>query len=171
MGATAKVGLTLPNKLFDIFDRCAVNYAAHQVLKGLSPNALPIGCSSHTASHPGEKAVLPLVKALVEALSIATHSIGARTLFKQAYGEAIEGHSQIRWYCSFNQAKQQFRDFVHLTHWVRALEFNGFIKKSVEKLKTVLETPKQLKLELSVMVDAFDLFVRKCISGKVTQLV
>ena len=113
--------LVLACMCFEIFDRCAVNYAAHNMLTGVAPESIAIGCVSHTTAGVGDRAELPLVKTLVEGLNAATHSIGARTLFSNHYGETIEGHSAIRWYCFYTQAKQQQRGFANLAPWTQAL--------------------------------------------------
>ena len=162
INAAATMRLPLAHNVFDIFDRCAVNYSAFNMLHGLAPDSLPIGCISHTSSHVGEKAELPMVKSLVEGLNVATHSVTARQLFRTEYGETIEGHSDIRWYCTFNQAKQQQRLYPHLGPWVNSLEVAGVVPQTCGKLRAALLHPGTLKLELSVMVDAFDPFVIAC---------
>jgi hypothetical protein len=76
------VDLLPSNMVFSIFDRCAVNYSAHAIIQGVAP--IGYGCVSHTTSHVGEHAELLLVKTIVKGLNIATHSIGARTLFQES---------------------------------------------------------------------------------------
>jgi hypothetical protein len=49
------------------FDRAAVNYSTFELLKGIAPSATDIGCMSHTFSHVGEKAELPIVRRLSNA--------------------------------------------------------------------------------------------------------
>ena len=152
--------------VFSIFDRCAVNYPAHAILQGVAPDTLAIGCVSHTTSHVGEHAELLLVKTMVEGLNIATHSIGARTLFQAEYNEVIEGHSDIRWYCVYNQAKQQYRGYEHLAPWVDRLSASNYVAQTVVKLRTALSQADTLHLQLAVMVDAIDPFVLCCTHWK-----
>jgi hypothetical protein len=95
-------------------------------------------------------------------LNVATHSIGARTEFKACYGETIEGHSDVRWYCFYEQAKQQHRLFDHLEPWVQECETKALVPATVNKLRTVLLEKSTLRLELAANVDAFNLFVSKC---------
>jgi hypothetical protein len=99
---------------------------------------------------------------MVEGLNVATHSIGARTIFRTEYGETIQGHSNIRWYCQYEQAKQQQRNFEHLLPWVEACDVASLVPQTVVKLRRVLAHPLALQLELSANVDAFDIFVSKC---------
>ena len=163
-GHAAAVTVSLPfaHNIFDIFDRCTVNYAAFNSLHGLAPDSLPIGCISHTSSHVGEKAESPMVKSLLESLNVATHSVTARQLFRTEYGETIEGHSNIRWYCTFNQAKQQQRLYQHFGPWVQQLEVAGVVSQTVTKLRSALLQSGTLQLELLIMVDAFEPFVIAC---------
>ena len=139
---------------------------------GCSRYRLPLEIS-HTSSHVPEQANLPLAKAMVEGLNVATHSINARTSFAAEYSESLEGHSDIRWYCTFNQAKQQQRGFDHMQPWVNDLAANGYVPQTVTKLQTVLQQPGTLRLELSILVDAFDPFVVSCytLEGDATSLV
>jgi hypothetical protein len=76
MEMLSKLPVTLANMLAGIFDRCATNYGALNILVGVAPDASAIGCMSHTGSHVGEKANLTLVTKLVQASTVATHSAG-----------------------------------------------------------------------------------------------
>jgi len=160
--AVQQVSLKLEKNLFTIFDRCAVNYSASDMLGALAPDSSAIGCMSHTTSGVGDRAVLPLVKSLVEALNIATHSIGARGLFQAEFGEVMEGHSDTRWYCTYHQARQVHSGFSHLLPWLRQLGSAGYVPQTVAKLRAVVVHCWTLQLELSVMVDSFAPFVAAC---------
>jgi hypothetical protein len=74
----------------------------------------------------------------------------------------IEGHSDIRWYCVYNQAKQQYRGYEHLAPRVDRLSASNYVAQTVVKLRTALSQPDTLHLQLAVMVDAIDPFVLCC---------
>ena len=118
------------------FDRAAVNYCTFESLKGIAPSATDIGCMSHTFSQVGEKAELPIVKVVVECLTTAGYSGHARNTFVAVYKEAIKRHSNVRWYCEFEQAHQQFLCFPCLKTWVLQCEHAGLISQTIAKTKT-----------------------------------
>jgi hypothetical protein len=66
--------------------RVSPNCAAFDVLKGAAPVSSALGCPSHTWSHVGEHAELPLVKIImVESLTAVGYSGHARALFLRVY--------------------------------------------------------------------------------------
>jgi hypothetical protein len=83
--------------------------------------------------------------------------------FRNEYGESIVGHSDIRWYCSYEQAKQHFLHFdAHLPNWVVACETAGYIPQTILKLRQlVFNQRSSLHLELSINHDVFDMFISK----------
>ncbi len=82
------------------------------ILSGLvRPGNVLDPCFSHFFINCGKEVAVPHVKMLVECCTALQVSGTAKSIFKTMYGVAMKKHSNVRWYCFFEQAMQHFHQY------------------------------------------------------------
>ena len=143
-------------------DRASVNGAAMRTVSIVYPNAVDIGCMSHTLDLVGDKFKAPLLHQFFTLwISLFSHSPKARAIWKEQTGRAMSSYSTTRWWSRWevlNQLLQQFGDVVLF------LERNEDVGPATRlKLLGILRNPQSvtlLKVELAAVVDIGSYFVK-----------
>ena len=80
-------------------DRASVNGAAMRIVKVIYPNAVDIGCISHTLDIVGHKFKVPTLHLFFTLwTSLFTHSPKVKALWKEQTGRATSSYSNTRWW-------------------------------------------------------------------------
>lgn len=143
-------------------DSRAVNTATQPMLApSLHPGSFQNLCKSHFLSNVGKECVLPHVTSLVQILTALQVSGNAKDTFFSVYAERIKGHNQVRWYCDWEQAEQQFLNYQQLSPYALALENGGLCPATTTRLSNLVRQNGQaLQLQLATNHDAMGPFVR-----------
>jgi hypothetical protein len=162
--SSANPPLPLTKMLFQTVDACATNAATEPILRPVvHPANTMILCFSHFFANCGKQAQLQHVKTLVECLTALQVSGNAVSLFRQAFGAAPAGHSAVRWYCDYTQARQVFLGYPSLTTLYTALDASGTCPATSAKLGTLISVDEeQLKYQLATNEDALGPFAMAC---------
>ena len=79
-------------------DRTSINSVAMKTVKIVYPSTLDVGCLSHAFNRVGEHFKIPtLAEFISNWLSLFSHSIKAKFLWKQQTGKAMGSYSAMRW--------------------------------------------------------------------------
>lgn len=143
-------------------DRASVNSVAMRTVKIVYPNILDIGCLSHALDRVGEHFSIPtLVEFICNWLSLFSHSIKAKFLWKQQTGKAMASYSATRWWSKWEIFKQIMLQFGDIEPFLNSNPDLG--PSSRPKLLAILadqEKLKCLKLELAAVIDWGEVFVK-----------
>ena len=138
-------------------DRASVYTAAMQIVSVMYPNAVDIGCVSHTLDIVGDKFVTPTLHLFFTLwISLFAHSPKVKALWKQETGQAMSNYmySRTRWWSRWevmHQVLQQFRDVEPFLSRHRDI-----CPATRTKLLNTLSDPQQLlqlKSELAAIID------------------
>ena len=143
-------------------DRASVNNVAVSSIAIFYPSAIDIGCFSHTLSHVGEKFNAPvLAKFLKHWERMTQHSHKARLLWREITGRNLRTYSPTRWWSLWECQLQLLELFGDISTFLRACSDQGIAPKSLDKLlQLLLQSSKELMVELAVTVDAGVPFVK-----------
>jgi len=143
-------------------DRASVNNVAMGVLKLLYPDVLDVGCFSHTLDRVGSHFSIPVADDFTKLwISLFSRSPKARLAWRSLCGRPIPSYSETRWWSRWEVMKQISEAFPDVENFVQSSD--NLSPATVRKLKEILNDPlkkTQLKIELSVVVDAGALFVK-----------
>lgn len=79
--------------------RASVNSVAMKTLKIVYPKIFDIGCFSHTIDRVGEHFNIPtLTEFVMSWLSLFSHSVKAKFLWKQRTGQTLASYSATMWW-------------------------------------------------------------------------
>ena len=162
---TPPVSLAL--NIGETLDSCQTNIATVPLLGALlHPGNLLNPCYSHFFSNCGKQADVPLVTTMVHGLTALQVSGAARSQFKNMYGEAIVGYSNIRWYVGFEQTNQQFLNWQVFPPYVAQLRQQGLCPATTTSLTTLLQNENALKLQVAHYVDGLEIFCKACYNSE-----
>ena len=143
-------------------DRASVNSVAMRTVKIIYPNAIDVGCFSHAFDRVGEHFNIPtLTEFIGNWLSLFSHSIKAKFLWKQQTGRAMASYSATRWWSKWEIFKQLMLQFGDIELFLNRNADLG--PSSRPKLLAILsdqEKLKRLKLELAAVIDWGEVFVK-----------
>ena len=89
------------------------------------------------------------------------YSTNARACFKTHFGETMVRFQKVRWYVKYEMIKQLFLNYDCIHNWVLECELHDHAPESTAKVRAVLTAASYtLQLEMCILVDAIDLFVR-----------
>ena len=95
-------------------DRASVNSIAMKTVKIVCPKIFDIDCFSHTIDRVGEHFNIPTLEEFVMSwLSLFSHSVKGKFLWKQRTGQTLASYSLTRWWSKWELMKQimvQFGD-------------------------------------------------------------
>lgn len=94
------------------------------------------GCFSHHLNNGGKQLKFPLLYAFINALHDFKKSLAGKNLFKEHFGETMEGYSRVRWWCSVKEMKQILKHFDELPEFFKRMSDE---KISVESTKKLIE--------------------------------
>ena len=90
-----------------MWNRASVNSVAMNTVKIIYPNAIDVGCFSHAFDRVGEHFNIPtLTEFIGNWLSLFSHSIKAKFLWKQQTGTSMVSYSATRWWNKWEIFKQ-----------------------------------------------------------------
>ena len=159
---STQLGIPSGNLLAIMRDGASVNKVAVISIAILYPSAIDIGCFSHTLSHVGEKFNAPvLAKFLKHWERMTQHSHKARLLWREITGRNLRTYSPTRWWSLWECQFQLLDLFGDISTFLRAYFNQGIAPKSLDKLlQLLLQSSKELMVELAVTVDAGEPFVK-----------
>ena len=143
-------------------DRASVNSVAMKTVKIIYPNTIDVWCFSHAFDRVGEHFNIPtLTEFIGNWLSLFSHSIKAKFLWKQQTGRAMVSYSATRWWSKWEIFKQLMVQFGDIEPFLNRNADLG--RSSHPKLLAILsdqEKLKRLKLELAAVIDWGEVFVK-----------
>ena len=136
-------------------DRASVNSVAMNTVKIIYPNAIDVGCFGHAFDRVGEHFNIPtLTEFIGNWLSLFSHSIKAKFLWKQQTGTSMASYSATRWWSKWKIFKQLMLQFGDIEPFLNKNADLG--ASSRPRLLAILsdqEKLKHLKLELAAVID------------------
>ena len=142
-------------------DRASVNGAAMRTVKVIYPDAVDIGCISHTLDIVGHKFKVPTLHLFFTLwTSLFTHSPKVKALWKEQTGRAMSSYSNTRWWSRWEVQQQVLQQFGDVELFLARHEDIGPATRT--KLLDVLHGPQliPLKVELAAVVDIGSYFVK-----------
>ena len=143
-------------------DRASVNSVAMATLKLLYPSLLDVGCFSHTLDRVGEQFKVPLADEFTRAwISLFSRSPKARLAWRSYCGRPVPTYSETRWWSRWEVMKQIMEGYPDVEGFLHSCD--SLAPATVRKLKDILTDSLkklQVKLELAVVIDAGEYFVK-----------
>ena len=143
-------------------DRASVNGVAMRTVKIVYPKIFDVGCFSHTIDRVGEHFNIPnLTEFVTNWLTLFSHSIKAKFLWKQRTGQTMASYSATRWWSKWELMKQMMVQFGEIEPFLNHNTDLG--PSSRPRLLAILTNPeklKHLKLELASVIDWGEVFVK-----------
>ena len=127
-------------------------------MKVVYSSILDIGCFSHTLDHVGER--YSLTPSSKHGFSLFAHSPKARLLRRMKTGLSPPSYSTTRWWSRYEVLKQMHDAFGDVCTF---LGNRDLPTTTTTKMTDILNSPansRKLKIELAVIVDVMDPFVR-----------
>ena len=138
--------------------RASVNDVAMRTISVLYNTIMDIGCFSHTLDHVGERMKTPILDDFTKAwISLFTHSPKSRLAWKTQTGLPIPSYSATRWWSKFEVIHQLLNTFGAFLHG------SDLPPATTGKLLKILDdepTCRKLKMELAIVVDSMEPFVK-----------
>jgi hypothetical protein len=150
--------LQLPlDKLIAIMcDSAAANGVAVRIMSSTFISCSDILCICHTLSHVGDHFEWKVLDAfLTPWVTLVCNNKGARKLWNELIGEAAQGFSNVRWYCTAEIAMQISKYFHLLGTFLEQLEFQGIGQTTTTKMMDIYKNKEsclQLRLECAAMM-------------------
>ena len=141
------VQLSIPSELLVAAMRDCVssNNVAMRILKVVYPSVLDVGCIAHTLDRVGERFKIPIAdKFATYWVSLFSHSLKARFLWKEKTGRAICGYSTTRWWSKWEVLNQLLELFGDVQPFLQDSE--GFSNSTRAKLLKILTNTQQCVL-------------------------
>ena len=143
-------------------DRASCNNVAVRFLKVMFTRMLDVGCFSHTLDLVGDKICTPhLSEFMLSWLSLFSHSVKAKILWKEQTDRPIRSYCPTRWWSKWECIKQVLELFGDVETFIQRND--DFATATRSKLLTFFSDPRKkalLKAELAVMVDFGVQFVK-----------
>ena len=142
-------------------DRASVNDVAMRTVSVVYNKLLDVGCFSHTLDRVGERMKTPILDEFTKAwISLFSHSPKSRLAWRTQTGLSTPTYSATRWWSKFEVIHQLHNSFGDVPVFLHG---NDLPSATTGKLLKILEdepTCRKLKMELAIMVDAMELFVK-----------
>lgn len=109
--STLSVDMGIPPNLLlgAMRDRASVNNVAMNTVNIVYPNVLDIGCYPHTLDLVGEKFNSPILDTFCSLwISLFSHSLKLKALWKELTGRSIVTYSKMRWWSRWEVMQQIF---------------------------------------------------------------
>ena len=149
----AQYGITL---VATIRDRASVNNLAMSILRVMYPQALDVGCFSHTIDNAGRKFATPVLDDFICSwISLFSHSPKARLAWQSRTSVAIRTYSQTRWWSKWELEKQVMQMYGDVQPFLEENDDVGLATRR-KMLALLHDQQKQelLQIELAATVDA-----------------
>ena len=152
------------NLLAAMRDRASTNNVAMHTLKIVYPLVVDIGCFLHTIDRIGSHFNTPTLTEFISLwISLFSHSLKIRLLWKSRAGRSMSRYSATRWWSKWKVVKQAMVYFGDIKPF---LEENEDIGTSLHlKLLSFFHTPQtksKLQIEIAATVDWGEPFVKAC---------
>lgn len=110
------------------------------------PQALDIGCFSHTLDNAGSKIATPVLSEfMISCVSLFSHSPKARLAWVTCTGIAIKTYSKTRWWSKWEMIKQLMALFGDVQPF---LEHNDVGAATREKMLSILRSEKKVQVKV-----------------------
>ena len=143
-------------------DRASVNNVAMRTLALVYPSILDVGCFSHTIDLVGGKFNTPTVDEFTKLwTALFSRSPKACLAWKTFCGRSVPTYSETRWWSRWEVMKSIHDGFGDVEQFIK--ETKELAPATLDKVKQILSDPVknvQLKMELAVVIDAGELFVK-----------
>ena len=136
-------------------DRASVNSVAMNTVKIVYLNAIDVGCFSHAFDRVGEHFNIPtLTEFIGNWLSLFSHSIKAKFLWKQQTGTSMASCSATRWWSKWEIFKQLMIQFGDIEPFLnRNTDLGASSRPRLLAILSDQEKLKHLKLELAAVIN------------------
>ena len=153
---STELGITSQYLLATMRDRATVNNVAVRTLQVMYPDALDVGCFSHTLNNTGERFNTPILDEFVRSwISLFAHSAKAKIRWKELTGLPVCSYTETRWWSKCEVIDQLLKVFGDVEPF---LTNNTDLAPTTRKklLGFMSDTTKwsTLEFEMSVIVDA-----------------
>ncbi len=143
-------------------DRASVNNVAMSTVKLLYPGVIDVGCFSHTLDRVGEQFKIPVAERFTRLwVSMFSRSPKARLAWRSFCGRPVPTYSTTRWWSLREVMQEIMIGFPDVEKFIRTSE--TISPATIGKLREILmDNMKkiQLRMELAVVIDAGDQFVK-----------
>ena len=143
-------------------DRASVNSVTIKTVKIVYPKIFDIGCFSYTIDRIGEHFNIPTLTELVTSwLSLFSHSVRAKFLWKRRTGQTLASYNATRWWSVWELTKQIMMQFGNIEPFLT--ENIDMEPSSRPKLLAILTNPEKLehvKLKHASVVEWGEVFVK-----------
>ena len=142
-------------------DRASVNGAAMRTINVVFPSLVDIGCYSHTIDLAGDKFDVPVLDEFFRLwVSLFAHSSRAKVDWRTTTGISIKSHSCTRWWSKWEVLHQVFKYFGDIVSFLRNTEASPATTVKLLQLFSDRQKHEYLQLELAVVIDAGEPFVK-----------
>ena len=162
---TLSTDIRLPERkvIAAIRDGASVKSAAlNHVRTIMYPQMVDIICSSHSLDNVGKRFDTPTLDAFSHWwVSLFSHSPASKLRWRTMAGESITTYSTTRWWSWWEVLKQLQRLFPHVRPFLEALDSSPAVRQHLLDVIKDEDKFRQLKLELTVVIDAGEPFVTR----------
>ena len=151
----AQYGVATDSLVATMRDRASVNNLAMSILHVMYPQALDIGCFSHTIDNAGSKFATPVLDEFISSwICLFSHSPKARVAWRSRTGVSVRTYSQTRWWSKWEVIKQIMDLYGDVQPFLEENEDIGLATRR-KMLDILHDHHKQalLQIELAVTVD------------------
>ena len=161
---STELGVVGENLLACMRDGASVNGKAMRTIEIMYPKVMNITCFSHALDLVGSKFVTPnLEKFTKHWFTIVQHSHKAKLLWRGRTGQSLKSYSSTRWWSRWECQKQLMLLWGNVPPFLTNCISDDSATKNCKKLLDLLKnTGTELVIELSVLVDAGEPFVKAC---------
>lgn len=141
-----------------------VNGKAMRTVEIMYPKVMNITCFSHALDIVGSKFETPtLDKFTKHWFMIVQHSSKAKLLWRETTEQSLKSYSSTRWWSKWECQKQLMLLWGDVPAFLASCISNDIANKNCEKLLDLLKNKgTELIIELSVLIDAGEPFVKAC---------
>lgn len=144
-------------------DRASVNLAAFNLLQPFFPNALDVGCFSHTINNAGKEHQTPKLKEFLSVHNqIISRSAAARLIFRDHVKESPRRSSMTRWFAEWEICEQLFNNWPSIRSYLKSCQEGDVCPALSLQGLTLFDSCMELYIELAATIDGLGPFVRAC---------
>ena len=144
-------------------DGASVNQAALNRIQFFFPKMLNIVCFSHTLDNVGSHLMIPTLQEFGHLWVRLFHSNRAKLAWKDLTGQKSKSYSETRWWSKWEVYKQLLEQFGDVPRFLQEAAADKIAPNIVPQLQDLLSDPESLvnlKLELAVIIDVGEHFVK-----------
>ena len=151
----AQYGVATDSLVATMRDRASVNNLAISILRVMYPQALDIGCFSHTIDNAGSKFATPILDEFISSwITLFSHSPKARLVWNSRTGVPVQTYCQTRWWSKWELINRVMELYGDVLPFLEENEDIGLATRR-KMLDILRDQPKRalLLVELAATVD------------------